>query len=184
MHANLTLAYSFGPHPLQTSIISSHVDNLGLYCSSKVEVKLLKSQIRKHVSIKDLGEIQSILGIEVIRDWQARTISLSHHCYIDEIVNRLWSIRSKGCLLTYRNGYLPHSGSMPINTRRDYLHCTPSHTRLLLDCSIMQQWWHAQTSPKQSKLLRSSLLILESITGMQLSASFAISGPHVTWFWL
>src|SRR5258705_1321173 len=51
-----------------TSIISSHVDNLGLYCSSKVEVKLLKSQIHKHVSIIDLGEIQSILGIEVIWD--------------------------------------------------------------------------------------------------------------------
>src|SRR6202521_650990 len=71
-----------------TSIISSHVDDLGLYCSSKGEVKLLKSQIRKYVSIKDLGEIQSILGIEVIRDQQARTISLSHRRYIDEIVNR------------------------------------------------------------------------------------------------
>jgi len=47
-----------------TSIISSHVDNLRLYCSLKVEVQLLKSQICKHVSIKDLGEIQSILGIE------------------------------------------------------------------------------------------------------------------------
>ena len=68
-----------------TSIIPSHVDDLGLYCSSKGEVKLLKSQICKHVSIKDLGEIQSILGIEVIRDRQACTISLSHHCYINEV---------------------------------------------------------------------------------------------------
>jgi hypothetical protein len=50
-------------------------------------VKLLKSQIRKHIFIKDLGEIQSILGIEVICDRQAHTISLSHCCYIDEIVN-------------------------------------------------------------------------------------------------
>ena len=44
-----------------TSIISSHVDDLGLYCSSKEEVKLLKSQIHQHVS------------------------SFSHHCYIDEL---------------------------------------------------------------------------------------------------
>ena len=36
-----------------TSIISSHVDDLGLYCDSLSEVNLLKSQIRKHVSIKD-----------------------------------------------------------------------------------------------------------------------------------
>ena len=44
------------------------------------------SQIRKHVSIKDSGEIQSILGIEVIHDCKAHTISLSHWHYIDEIV--------------------------------------------------------------------------------------------------
>jgi len=50
--------------PSATSIISSHVDDLGLYCDSVTEIKLLKSQICKHVSIKDLGEIQSILGIE------------------------------------------------------------------------------------------------------------------------
>ena len=72
---------------IATSIISSHVDDLGLYCSSKGEVKLLKSKIHKHVSIKDLGEIQSILGIEVICAQQACTISLSHRRYIDEIVN-------------------------------------------------------------------------------------------------
>ena len=51
-----------------TSITSSHVDNFGFYCNSKVEVKLLKFQICKHVSIKDIGEIQSILEIKVICD--------------------------------------------------------------------------------------------------------------------
>src|ERR1700676_5812409 len=81
--------------PSATSIISSHVDDLGLFCDSVVEVRLLKSQIRKHVSIKDLGEIQSILGIEVIRDRKARTISLSHHHYIDEIVARFGQSKAK-----------------------------------------------------------------------------------------
>jgi len=55
----------------------------------------LKSQIHKHVSIKDLGETQSILGIEVICDRQANTISLSHHRYIDEIVNRFGQSEAK-----------------------------------------------------------------------------------------
>src|ERR1700683_224671 len=82
MLANLIHAFS----PSATSIISSHVDDLGLFCDSVVEVQLLKSQIRKHISIKDLGEIQSILGIEVICDRKACTISLSHRRYIDEIV--------------------------------------------------------------------------------------------------
>ena len=48
------------------SIISSHVDDLGLYSNSKSEIQRVKSQIAKHVSIKDLGEIQTILGMEVI----------------------------------------------------------------------------------------------------------------------
>jgi Reverse transcriptase (RNA-dependent DNA polymerase) len=77
------------------SIISSHVDDLGLSCSSKGEVKLLESQIHKHISIKDLGEIQSILGIEVICDRQAHTISLSHCRYIDEIVNHFGQTDAK-----------------------------------------------------------------------------------------
>lgn len=81
--------------PSATSIISSHVDDLGLYCDSVAEVVLLKSQIRKHVSIKDLGEIQSILGIEVIRDCKACTISLSHHRYIDEIVAHFGQSQAK-----------------------------------------------------------------------------------------
>src|SRR6202790_753372 len=81
--------------PSATSIISSHVDYLGLFCDSVVEVRLLKSQIRKHVSIKDLGEIQSILGIEVIHDHKACTISLSHQHYIDEIVAHFGQSQAK-----------------------------------------------------------------------------------------
>ena len=49
-----------------TAIISPHVDNLGLYCSSTAEVKLVRFQICEQVSIKNLGDIQLMLGIEVI----------------------------------------------------------------------------------------------------------------------
>ena len=37
---------------------------------------------------QDLGEMQSTLGIEVIHDRKAHTVSFSHHCYIDEVVTR------------------------------------------------------------------------------------------------
>ena len=57
--------------------------------------KLLKSQIHKHLSIKDWGEIQSILGIEVICDRQACTISLSHLHYINDIVNQFCQTNAK-----------------------------------------------------------------------------------------
>jgi transposase InsO family protein len=71
-----------------TSIIASHVDDLGLYCSSIPEIQCLKDEISKHVSFKDQGEISHILqvGIEVIRDRRMRTISFSHCCYIDSML--------------------------------------------------------------------------------------------------
>ena len=95
LHASQTHVSSFIRPSAATSIISSHIDDLGLYCSSKEEVQLLKSQIRKHVSIKDLGEIQSILDIEVIHDRKACTVSFSHHHYIDEVVTRFGQTSAK-----------------------------------------------------------------------------------------
>ena len=48
----------------------------------------MKSEISKHVPIKDLGEVSQLLGIEIIRDRIARTISFSHRHYIDEKVRK------------------------------------------------------------------------------------------------
>lgn len=67
-------------------IIASHVDDLGLYVSSLNELKRLKDEFGAHVSFKDQGEIRHILGIEVIRDRAAHTISLSHRRYIDSMI--------------------------------------------------------------------------------------------------
>ncbi|KDR67838.1 hypothetical protein GALMADRAFT_146848 [Galerina marginata CBS 339.88] len=68
------------------TIISAHVDDSGLFCTSISEVELVKSQIREHVSIKDQGEAKSILGMDIIRDCKNRTITLSHHHLIDKVV--------------------------------------------------------------------------------------------------
>ncbi|KDR64976.1 hypothetical protein GALMADRAFT_82453 [Galerina marginata CBS 339.88] len=68
------------------TIISAHVDDLGLFCTSISEVELVKSQIREHVSIKDQGEAKSILGMDIIRDRKNRTITLSHRHLIDKVV--------------------------------------------------------------------------------------------------
>jgi hypothetical protein len=71
-----------------TLIVSSHVDDLGLFCSSAAGTCRLKSEISKHVPIKDLSEVSKLLGIEIIRDRIARTISFSHRRYIDEKVRK------------------------------------------------------------------------------------------------
>ena len=51
--------------------------------------------ICKHCSIKDSGKIQSILGIEVIHDRKAHTVSFSHHHYIDEVATHFGQTSAK-----------------------------------------------------------------------------------------
>lgn len=68
------------------TFISSHVDDLGLFCNSKKEVAMVKSEFLKYVTIKDLGEIKIILGIEISCDRSKHTISLSHRQYIINMV--------------------------------------------------------------------------------------------------
>ena len=68
-----------------TTFISSHVNDLGLFCNSKKEIATVKSEFLKYVKIKDLGEIRTILGIEINCDRSKHTISLSHHQYIINI---------------------------------------------------------------------------------------------------
>jgi len=95
-----------------TAIISSHVDDLGLYCSSTAETKLVKSQIREHISIKDLGDTWLMLGIETNCDHQACTIALSHHSYINKIVAQYGQSNAKDV-------YSP----MEMGTRLTKAHC-------------------------------------------------------------
>ena len=48
----------------------------------------LKRCVGEHVEVTDLGELHWLLGIEVKRDRETRTISLSQRSYIDAIIRR------------------------------------------------------------------------------------------------
>ncbi|SJL11797.1 uncharacterized protein ARMOST_15207 [Armillaria ostoyae] len=49
------------------------------------KVNLLKSEIHEHVQIKDGGKGHYLLGIEIICDQKAHTISISHCHYIEDL---------------------------------------------------------------------------------------------------
>ncbi|ESK88080.1 gag-pol polyprotein, partial [Moniliophthora roreri MCA 2997] len=69
-----------------TVIITSHVDDLGLFASSKSILDEFKSNLSKHVVISDKGEISQLLGMTVTQDRAAHTISFNQFLYIDSIV--------------------------------------------------------------------------------------------------
>ena len=67
-------------------ILASHVDDCTLTGSSCKLMGLFKNEIRARYKITDLGPISWVLGMKVIQDRVARTISLSQEPYIDAII--------------------------------------------------------------------------------------------------
>ena len=69
-------------------IIVVHVDDCTIAASSINTILRIKEQLRAHVEITDLGELHWLLGIEVTRNRDNRTISLSQKSYLESIIRR------------------------------------------------------------------------------------------------
>jgi hypothetical protein len=65
-----------------------HVDDCTIAVEKLVSVVDFKAGVGKHVEVVDLGELHWLLGIEVKRDREARTIHTSQRAYIDSILRR------------------------------------------------------------------------------------------------
>jgi len=64
------------------------VDDKLIFSKNVDAIKRLKLQLSEHFEITDLGKACWILGMEVIRDCQQGTISLSQRRYIETILDR------------------------------------------------------------------------------------------------
>ncbi|TFY78604.1 hypothetical protein EWM64_g5407 [Hericium alpestre] len=69
-------------------VVVVHVDDCAIAASPKALIAGSKQQLGKFVEVTDLGDLHWILGIEIKRDREARTIHLSQHSYIDSILRR------------------------------------------------------------------------------------------------
>jgi hypothetical protein len=72
----------------QIVIILVHVDDCAITGSSQELVNEFKTKIGAKYKLTDFGPISWFLGIKVIRDREARTISLSQTSYINSILTR------------------------------------------------------------------------------------------------
>jgi Reverse transcriptase (RNA-dependent DNA polymerase) len=82
-HCDVDQAMFFRRNRHSLVIVVVHVDDCTIGATSLPLIFGFKSEIRKHVEITDLGELHYLLGIEIIRDHEARTIAMSQHAYID-----------------------------------------------------------------------------------------------------
>ena len=57
-----------------------------IFCKSKSTIDHLKSELSQKLEITDLGPIAYYLGIEITRNRQNRTLSMSQNAYLDTIL--------------------------------------------------------------------------------------------------
>ena len=74
--------------PTTLIIIVVHVDDCTIAASSLALIVAFKAELTKHVEITDLGELHWLLGIEVTRNREERSLALSHRSYLDSIIRR------------------------------------------------------------------------------------------------
>ena len=69
-------------------LVAADVDDMTITGSTRDTIQRFKEGLSGKVKIKDLGDLRWMLGIEVERDREARTISFSQRTYISKILDR------------------------------------------------------------------------------------------------
>lgn len=69
-------------------IVVLYVDDLILLASSMTKMLEVKAMLKEEYEMTDLGELSYCLGVEFKRDRAARTITMSQHKYLEEILKR------------------------------------------------------------------------------------------------
>jgi hypothetical protein len=69
-------------------IIAAATDDFTFIADSTETTTLVKSQMNEHFELVDLGPINWLLGVSVVRDVKNRTISLGQEAYIEQILAR------------------------------------------------------------------------------------------------
>ena len=57
-----------------------------IFAKDKVTINDVKSKLNESFDMKDLGELEYILGIQVNRDWTKNTIKIDQESYVEKIL--------------------------------------------------------------------------------------------------
>ena len=79
------------------------MDDILLICNDVRYLTDVKNWLAAQFEMKDLGEAQYVLGIQIIRDRKNKTLALSQATYIDKMFTRYSMQNSKKGLLHFRH---------------------------------------------------------------------------------
>ncbi|RXW13585.1 hypothetical protein EST38_g12268 [Candolleomyces aberdarensis] len=86
-NANHALFYRV-TSPTEYCLLRVATDDFTFVADSKGTVKVLKGQMGEYMELVDMGELTWILGVDIQRNYKARTISLSQAAYVNTILER------------------------------------------------------------------------------------------------
>jgi hypothetical protein len=69
--------------------IAVYVDDLTLFSNCITRLAGIKQRLSQLFEMKDLGEAQFLLGVQIVRDRAARTLTISQGEYVKNVVDRL-----------------------------------------------------------------------------------------------
>ncbi|CAM8893625.1 unnamed protein product [Rhodiola kirilowii] len=72
-----------------------YVDDILLISNSKPTIAKLKSELKQHFDMKDLGVAQKILGVKILRNRNKGTMYLSQADYLTKVLNKFSMLNSK-----------------------------------------------------------------------------------------
>jgi hypothetical protein len=76
-------------HGSAVVIIAVYVDDLTLFSNCITRLAGIKQELSQLFEMKDLGEAQFLLGVQIVRDRAARTLTISQGEYVKNVVDRL-----------------------------------------------------------------------------------------------
>jgi hypothetical protein len=86
-------------------------------------IEKFKTGLAKHFTIKDLGDLRWVLGVEVRRDRKNRILELSQQAYVDQILERFGMGLSKP-VSTPAEGSLRRATDESVGPNKDYMAIT------------------------------------------------------------
>jgi len=69
-------------------ILANYVDDILVFAPTMSDVTEIKAKLASHFAIKDLGEVKYYLGLEITRDRKKKSLCLSQHKYIEDVLQQ------------------------------------------------------------------------------------------------
>ena len=97
----------------EITAIGLYVDDLLIAGSSREQIDKIKIELSNRFEMKDLGEANTILGIQIRRDRHSRKLFISQSEYAKEILGRFSMLESKPISTPREKGGVPCEDSVP-----------------------------------------------------------------------